>query len=145
MRNFITHTYALAFGIVNTNELILFQENQWQLGLALENLSKEIVDNKIDSLVTEINKETKEVVPSDSFAKIKQRIQNLHKTLDSQLQNAEKHFFSKNFLESIKKETGTEPIKSEEISEKKVPNNDWECEKCTYWNAKNKSEKCHCC
>jgi len=84
------------------------------------------------------------VAPSHSFAKIKQRIQNLHDTLDSQLKNAEKHFFSKGFLESIKKDNRPEPS-NEEISEKKAPKHDWECSKCTYWNINNKTEKCHCC
>lgn len=145
MRNFITHTYALAFNIVNQDEQFLFEENQFQLGRAQENLSKLIQDNKVDSLAIEINNETKEVVQSASYAKVKQNIQSSHSTLKTQFENAEKHFLSQSFLESIKKDTRPELNYEDIISERKAPEHDWECLKCTVMNINNQTERCRVC
>lgn len=102
-----------------------------------------MLDNPVEQLA--VYTKSAEVVPSENFGSVKQKILNLHKTLDSQFQNAEKEFLSENFLKLIKKDLGKKEEKLEEISEKKEAEHDWTCDKCTYWNANNKTQKCNCC
>jgi len=72
-------------------------------------------------------------------------MQQYHRTLEIQFQNAEKHFFSQNFLESIKKDTRPEINYEDIISERKAPEHDWECLKCTVMNINNQTEMCRVC
>ena len=57
VRNFITYTFPMAFNILNTAELDLFAENQFQLTSLLEALNKNLDDNPISDFVKIDNNE----------------------------------------------------------------------------------------
>jgi hypothetical protein len=141
-RNFICFTYPLAYHIKNDHKLDLFQENQWQLELALETLNKALEVTPVTKFVRECNNEA---MPVLGFANMQQAITDLKNNLSLQFKLAESEFLSEKFITEInivlKKDRNADPKKAKTKENK----DDWGCEMCSYWNPNNKKEICVMC
>lgn len=149
-RSFITYTYALAFKITNKRQENLFTESQYHLEFSLENFTKFLEENPIDSFFcSKIAQKGKKIISkeyylSPAYGSKRKKLLELRSILHSQFCNARKEFGSSHFLKGmIEEELKNSEAKNNEDGSgiKKIISQDvlelirgWNCKACTFRN-----------
>lgn len=154
-RNFVMNCYPLALKIREPEKNALFSQNQFFLEMAVEKLNKYLLDNPLEDFVY-VDKEHFYIC--EDFDKKKLDIEIMETQLKNQFYRARKEFSDPDFRNKVEYEFEKWRIdtfnaakekarKAQEERERRarIPPVNWNCTRCTFWNANNNANICVMC
>lgn len=155
-RRFAMNCYPLALKIRNEDKNLLFSQTQFFLEMAVEKLSKYIIDNPLEEFVYVDNEG--QYFTTKGFDGKKAKIVEMEKQLKSQFYRARKEFSDPDFRNKVDKEflewkrgrferarIKAEREAAERARRARIPPTNWNCTRCTFWNANNNTNVCVMC